>query len=305
MNAAWQESASLLLARVRHDLPARPVAALQVLAMTGDPDVGVADIAPQVARDAGLSARVLRAANSGHYGLPGRAATVHVAVSVIGFQTLRAMAAGIAAGIAHTTALPDGYVQRYANAAASAQLLARAAGANPAECYGIGLLHNLGDWLLHLYDPSGERCLRTERGSDPELLADAQRERYGCTSGQLASMLLTEWGLPCRFVDPIGHQHDLALATEDTSTIVLQAALAVAALAEDDAHILTEQQQGRIRSCGALPELDVLLAQVQVDASWITDLLRGTSTSAASAPQQPGAARQHKGSGPNGTRRRP
>ncbi len=275
MSDAWREAASDLLTQVRPQLPSRPVAALRVLAMTADPDVGVIDISHHVARDAGLTGRVLRAANSAYYGLAGRAATVHFAVSVIGFQTLRAIAAGVAAGIGGTASLPDGYVRRYATTAAFAQQLARPAGADPAECYGIGLLHNLGDWLLHLYDPSGDAELRIRCASDVFGLASAQQQRYGCTSGQLAAALLSEWQLPVRFCTPIGNQHEAEVDTDDAATIVLQAALALAVFAEDDfTQVLTDEQQGRLDACGAPADLEPMMEQARSEAGWIIDLLR-------------------------------
>ena len=274
MISAWQEAASPVLDRVRQDLPTRQLAALRVVAMTSDADVGVADIAPHVARDAGLAARVLRAANSAHYGLVGRATTVHFAVSVIGFQTLRAIAAGVAAGLGRTTPLPDGYVERDATTAVAAQLLAPPAGADPSECYGVGLLHNLGDWLLHLYDPVGTARLRAAHQGDLVRLADAQHHRYGCTSGQLAAALLATWQLPARFVEPIGNQHDLDLVSDDAATIVLQAALALTATSVDDATELTGHQRARLHACGVAPDTSEVLDRIRTDASWITDLLR-------------------------------
>ncbi len=274
MITEWQEAASPVLDRVRRELPTRQLAALRVVSMTSDADVGVADIVPHVARDAGLAGRVLRAANSAHYGLTGRATTVHFAVSIIGFQTLRAIAAGVAAGIGRTMPLPDGYVERYATTAVAAQLLAPPAGADPSECYGVGLLHNLGDWLLHLYDPGGAARLRVDHQGDPIRLAEGQLHRYGCTSGQLAAALLARWQLPARFVEPIGNQHALDLATDDAATIVLQAALALTTTSEDGDAVLTEHQQARLHACGVAQDPAEVLEQIRDNARWIVDLLR-------------------------------
>lgn len=158
-------ASSRILQAIDGDLPARTSAAFDVLLLTDNPDVGVAEIATVVARDPGLTARAMRVANSAFYGLPGRVGSAQFAISVIGFSTLRAMAAAAAAGIDDPSKLPDGYLEDAAHVAVACSTLGPRVGVSAHEAQGLGLLHNLGTWLLHMFDPAGYLRLRQDAAS--------------------------------------------------------------------------------------------------------------------------------------------
>ena len=94
---------------------------------------------------------MLRLANSAYYGLSRRVAEVSFAVTVVGFPTVRAMAAVHASGLfepgEHT--VPDGYWEHSVATATVCSVLAPRAGVRPNQAFPLGLLHDLGSALLY------------------------------------------------------------------------------------------------------------------------------------------------------------
>lgn len=94
-----------------HQLPSLPVIVQELIASFNDPDLDIAVLADKIERDQGLSAKVLRVANSSFYGLSRRVGSVHDALVVLGFDAIRSMA--LSAGMVH--AFPNisgGYFDR-------------------------------------------------------------------------------------------------------------------------------------------------------------------------------------------------
>ena len=72
-----------------HKLPSLPAVLQELIASLNDADMDTTLLAHQIERDQGLSAKVLRMANSSFYGLPRKVGSIHDAVTVLGFDTVR------------------------------------------------------------------------------------------------------------------------------------------------------------------------------------------------------------------------
>jgi len=72
-------------------LPSLPSAVSELLASFSNEEVDVEQIARLIGRDQGLTARVLRVANSSFYGLQCKVGTINEAVVVLGFRAVRSM----------------------------------------------------------------------------------------------------------------------------------------------------------------------------------------------------------------------
>ncbi len=90
-------------------MPARAGAAARVLAITDDPEASIGDLVNAVGADPALAAKILTLANSAYYGLSRRVGTLQYAISVIGFQTVRALAVPVCAGLDGPNAVPAGF----------------------------------------------------------------------------------------------------------------------------------------------------------------------------------------------------
>src|SRR3954454_19569323 len=98
------------LVRELERLPTDSTAAVRVLLIADDASSSADDLGAVVAADPALTTRVMRMANSAFYGLSGRVRSCAFAVTVLGFSTVRSVAAATAAGaLEEDVTLPPGF----------------------------------------------------------------------------------------------------------------------------------------------------------------------------------------------------
>lgn len=223
---------SVSLDELREELenvPPSRGAALKVVQMVDDPKVGSAEVAGAVGSDPALTARILQVANSAYYGLSGRVRTTQFAVTVVGFQTVRSLAALAAAGVSKQDALPKGFWTSSAGAATGASLLAQRAGASAPDAFCAGMLHDLGTVLLWRLDPATHDQLRL-RATTEQPLTSLEQQTYGGTHATLCGDVLSAWSVPEDLCTAIGRHHDQLSPTASPLRKALQAGIAVAGL---------------------------------------------------------------------------
>jgi HD-like signal output (HDOD) protein len=199
------QSAGLDLVAEMEALPASPTAAIRVLFLAEDPKSSAGDLGGVVASDPSLTARVMKMANSAYYGLSGRVGSATFAVTVLGFDTVRAIAATTAAGISGDSGtLPDGFWTHAASVAVGCSLVGSRVSIRGPEAFSLGLLHDLGQALLHRGLgplPDGAPVESAER------LA-LERGLYGIDHATAAARVLRAWWFPAEFADAIAGHHD-------------------------------------------------------------------------------------------------
>jgi HD-like signal output (HDOD) protein len=181
------------------DLAARRPVAARVVAMTDDDAVGSQELADVLMADATLSARLMRLANSAYYGLGGRVRTVAFSITVVGFTTIRSMAAVAAAGADDDAGLPEDFWTRSKSTAVASGALADCFGLPAAEVFCLGLLSSIGQAVLCQHDPDGYReLLATEEvaGQGREALLAAEQARYGLRHTEVSAAALSAWTFP-------------------------------------------------------------------------------------------------------------
>lgn len=178
--------------------------ALKVQRMLDNPDCAIDDLVRLVSADPLLAARVVAVANSVTYNRSGRAiADVGSAVSRIGFNTLRVLAAAVVVrqmeGMAHTAAhrqLAARLWEHTAHVAALAQVIARrVTHGNPDTAFFAGIVHEIGGFYL---------ISRADRY--PELLEGAHGSLLAWDAGGAAAIghaLLMRLGAPAAVTEAI------------------------------------------------------------------------------------------------------
>jgi HD-like signal output (HDOD) protein len=210
-------------------LPPARAAALRVVQIVDDPDSGAADVAAAASVDAALTARMLRMANSAYYGLSGRVASASFAVTVIGFQTVRSLAAMSAAGFVSDGDLPPGFWPRGAATAAAASMLAKRVGADVSQAFCVGILHDLGTALLWRHDPARQADL-LGRVTTTEPAHVLEFHEYGATHASLCADVLAAWHFPEELCIAIGRHHDTPSSAATPLRRALQGGIALAGL---------------------------------------------------------------------------
>jgi putative nucleotidyltransferase with HDIG domain len=210
-------------------LPAQPSVAVRTVWVADQPTSSAKDLAAALTADPSLTARVLRLANSAYYGLSRRIADVTFAVTVVGFPTVRAMAAVHASGLfepgEHT--VPDGYWEHSVATATVCSVLAPRAGVRPNQAFPLGLLHDLGTALLFRADPERFGAVQAQ-ARDGRALRAAEKAAYGLAHDEAAARVFSAWRFPETFIEAVADHHAHPATLTEPHALLLVAAESVA-----------------------------------------------------------------------------
>lgn len=198
------------------DLPPAPRTIAEIWDVLGRPESTARTLADVLQRDAALSAKVLRLANSAYFALPRPVSDVRGACVVLGFDTIRAMAVGIAAldsfssRVARTVDL-DAFWRHSLGVATAAQALARQAGFEAAgAAFCAGILHDIGKLVLATL--AGERYRALAPGGVAGAGAGvagtaAEVAAFGADHAEVGAWLGTRWHFPPDVLEAIRTHH--------------------------------------------------------------------------------------------------
>lgn len=209
LSADYSATTAVLLEELER-LPVQQSAALHVVRLADDPRASSQDVGLAISADPVLTTRVLRMANSTYYGLSGRVATPSFAVTLLGRETVRSLAAAAAAGLSgDAESMPAGFWYCSSATAAAAALLAPRVGANRSEAFCLGMLHDIGSALLHRIDPEAHLALLRRgilTGVHPLAL---ELDVYGVGHDEAGARVLSAWRFPYELTDAVAsHHHD-------------------------------------------------------------------------------------------------
>jgi len=202
-------------------LPALPEVVQDLIDYLQHPEVDVGQVAQRITRDAALTAKVLRVANSSFYGLQSQVATIPDALAILGLRAVSTLVTG-AAVVAHFQTLAvAGYDQRAfwlhnAGTALCARMLARQvdantlnprAGTSPENAFTAGLLHDIGRLILAARFPEEYRRVAFYRAEHDCHPIEAEHEVLGFDHAQIGAALAARWKFPPEIAAAIASHH--------------------------------------------------------------------------------------------------
>lgn len=200
------------VAKAIQQVPSLSAVVMEILASFDRQDVEIADLAQKLGQDQGLTARVLRVANSPFYGMSSKVGSVQEAVVVLGFHNVRSLVA--AAGIINqfpATEHPDfdrtGFWQHSIGTAACAQVLAKSLGQNQALAFTAGLLHDVGKLALDAYFHQDFQLALAHRVAEDSTLLEAERAVLGVDHALVGHELARRWKFPAAIQQAIRDHH--------------------------------------------------------------------------------------------------
>lgn len=196
------------------DLYTLPQTLVEVLRVADAPQSSAYDLSQIILRDAPITARLLKMANSAMYGRSGQVKTVHQAVVLLGFRSVKSVVLSTSVYDIFgkdKDGTPVDLTQFWLHSlecATTAQLLAAKIGHQPQEeAFVAGLLHDIGILLMgrafgHAY---GDFLREDGQGED---WLDIEAERFGVDHREAGALLFTEWSLPAKLIEVIAQHHD-------------------------------------------------------------------------------------------------
>lgn len=214
-------------------LPSLPSVISEVLTSFSHDDIDVDKIALQIARDQGLTARVLRVANSSFYGLQTKVGTIHEAIVVLGFRAVRNMVLAVGMNSAFRGDQCPGfdapaYLRHGVGVGLAARALAPLVRQNPDLAFTAGLLHDIGQLVLaSSFSQHYATALAYRKQHDCFLLA-AEQAVLGVDHAEVGKLLAETWRFPISLRDAVAHHHEPARAAADSLANLVHVADATA-----------------------------------------------------------------------------
>jgi HD-like signal output (HDOD) protein len=181
-----------------------------------NPEIDAREVKGLIESEPGLCARVLRVANSPYYGQARAITSVDRALTVLGLDGLRGIAAAACLNRAigaRREGLPidlQALLRHSLAVAAAAQALAQAKSpALASEAFIAGLLHDFGVAVQMHLDAAGMNALLDARRTDPAVPIEVlERDRVAVGHEACAGVIFDAWQLPRSIVAAAAHHHE-------------------------------------------------------------------------------------------------
>lgn len=217
-------------------LPMLPMAVTRLLALDPSDDEYAAQVVEILEGEPNFAARILKAANSAFSWPADPITTLSHAIARIG--SIGAVNLVLAMAVTRVFVPRDPWEQslwRHAvQVAHAARMLARKGGVadvNPEEAYVVGLLHDVGRFVLFQEAPDYLRSIDEGHWDTPDTLVDEERAICGLNHAEIGSIACEKWGLPTRIEQAIRSHHDPLPETYDSVDAKLTALVRLADLA--------------------------------------------------------------------------
>jgi HD-like signal output (HDOD) protein len=184
-----------------HQLPAMPLVVREVMSSFRNANVGSAIMARKIELDQGLSARVLRVANSSFYGLSREVGSIQDAVTVLGFDTVRSLV--VSAGF--TRAFPangdelfdrHAYWMRSFKVASYTESLAQCLGGVRQLSFTSGLFYDVGQLVLSICIPERFADILAQQKASGLNLIEVEQAMLGFDHAEIGAEMAKRWNFP-------------------------------------------------------------------------------------------------------------
>ncbi|MEQ8769579.1 MAG: HDOD domain-containing protein [Phycisphaerales bacterium] len=192
-------------------LPTLPQVAIEVLELTANPNVGMADLSKVVQKDPALSARVLKTINSSFYGLSSPCGSIDRAMAYLGMNTVKALVLGFSLiesfkGVGETFDLSTVW-RRALFSATSAKIIGdQLPEIDSDEAFTVGLFQDIGAIAMLVQMKSAYAAVVADIPHDEH--ARAERDHFGFTHAQVGSVLAERWKFPESIAQCVRWHHD-------------------------------------------------------------------------------------------------
>jgi putative nucleotidyltransferase with HDIG domain len=195
------------------DVVSLPETVLRINEMVRDKRSSAADIGELIRQDPGLTARLLRIANSPFYGFPSRIDSVPRAITVIGTHELRDLILATSA-IQIFSDFPNELVsmETFWRHSLRCAVIARTLAAylhepNVERYFTAGLLHDIGYLIIYRELPELANQTLTHSNQNREIVHIVEQEIIGFDHGAVGGELLRQWNLPSALSEAVEFHH--------------------------------------------------------------------------------------------------
>nr|WP_324259566.1 HDOD domain-containing protein [Cellvibrio fontiphilus] len=189
-------------------LPNIPKVVQELIESFGDENISGDEIAKKISSDQVLTAKVLRAANTAHYGGNRKVGSVNDAVLILGFNAVRTLV--LASGMVGVFKAPEGFDlpafwHNSFAVASTCKWLAKFSRDDAETAFTCGMIHNIGELLIHVLLP--DECIEIQKLVDRGARnSDIETTVLGFNFPEAGAELANRWKFPESIVEGIRYQ---------------------------------------------------------------------------------------------------
>jgi len=180
------------------DLPTLPQVVTTLMSLLDDPNSSARDVNGVMSNDPALVAKILKLVNSAFYGLPNRVTSITQAITILGFNTIKALAVSASVfdlfGEAEGDFSYEGFWAHSVGTGTVGRYLSTRTGhGNPETAFVVGLLHGLGKLILDQYAPVEFQAILAKARQEGTNFAAAEPGVIQTSYADLGFWLARKW----------------------------------------------------------------------------------------------------------------
>lgn len=202
-----------ILAKVK-SFPTMPGAGPKMLALLEEPDTTIAEIEDILRYDPGLTANVLKLANSAYFGVPSKIGSLKQAVILLGLKRLmQLVVASCVSAIMDKSVpgydLPAGDMWRHSIAVslAAEALVKGKKKIDKEDFFTPALLHDVGKLVLGAFVKEELEAIESIAAQGVPFVV-AENMILGTDHAEIGARILAHWNLPAKIINAVRWHHD-------------------------------------------------------------------------------------------------
>ena len=208
-----QPNVKQIMSKVRA-FPSMPATGAKMLRMLEDPETSVDEIEDVLRHDPGLTANVLKLANSAYFGIPSKVSSVKQGVLLLGLKRLiQLVVASCVSAVMDKPVpgydLPPGDLWRHSIAVsiAAEALVKDKKGIDAEDIFTPALLHDIGKLILgHFVKEELDDIEKIASKGVPYVVAENMV--LGTDHAEVGAQVLTQWSFPAEVIEAVRWHHD-------------------------------------------------------------------------------------------------
>lgn len=191
-------------------VPSQPRSVALLMSELVPDEPNLARVNQLFAADPGLAARLLEQANAERFGVHRNVMAVSQALALMPVAALRTLVANAALGAAAARAVPGMNLQQFwrysVNTAKLARSLAGIVHLNPVVAYTAGLLHAVGELVIHRAEAERIEQINVLMGTFDLRRIEFEYRIFGLCYAQVSAGMAKRWQLPPTLVEALCYQ---------------------------------------------------------------------------------------------------